>query len=121
MLDLINIQREAILDRDGHTCQMCGAQPNESWESDPSRSNRIQVGSRFLAFAAEELDTKDLCALCDECDEGLQEARLRQRTRNVVDADAHVDSIHQLQPDDQIKVLRSLMIKFPDQARSFLM
>jgi len=121
MLDLINIQREEILARDGHTCQMCGARSGESWESDPSRSNHIQVRSRFLAFAAEELDTEDLCALCDECDEGLQEVRHQQRSKAMIDAKAHVASIHQLQPDDQIKVLRSLMSKFPDQARSFLM
>jgi hypothetical protein len=120
MPDLINNQREAILSRDGHMCQMCGARSGESWESDPSRSNHIQVGSRFLAFAAEELDTEDLCALCDECDEGLQEVRLRQRAMNMVDSEAHVASIHQLQPDEQVKVLRTLMSKFPDQARSFL-
>jgi|GEM_PF-3400086 len=120
MQDHKNTMHDAILVRDEHTCQMCGAQPGEFWETEPIRSNRIQVGSRFLAHAAEELDTDDLCALCDECDEGLQEARIQQRTMSTSHTETPVASIDQLPPDAQIEVLRSLMDMFPDQARSFL-
>jgi len=120
MRDLINSHREAILARDEHTCMMCGTQDGELWETDPSRTKRIQVGSRFLAMAATDLDPADLCALCDECDEGFQEVRLRNSSAAPRAAVQVMATIRRTRQSDQIKVLEWLVNKFPNEAKGLL-
>ena len=120
MNDMINIPGEAILARDEHTCMMCGTQQGEQWETDPSRKKRMQVGSRFLAIAASDLDPVDLCTLCDECDEGLQEARLRNYSPEPNEAVQLMNTIGKTRQSDQIKVLDWLVNKFPNEAKTFL-
>lgn len=107
-----------ILVRDEHTCMMCGTRQGEPWETDRSRTKRIQVGSRFLETAATELETADLCALCDECDEGLQEVR-----RNRPPSSASLELMMMAQHAGkaaQLDLMQWLINKFPSEARKLV-
>lgn len=109
---------QKILARDEHTCMMCGARQGEPWETDRSRTKRIQVGSRFMEAAATELETVDLCALCDECDEGLQEVR-----RNGPPSSATLQLMMMAQHTGeaaQLELMQWLINKFPGEARKLV-
>ena len=107
-----------ILVRDEHTCMMCGTRQGGPWETDRSRTKRIQVGSRFLETAAMELETDDLCALCDECDEGLKEVR-----RNGPPPSATLQLMMMAQHAGeaaQLELMQWLFNKFPGEARKLV-
>ncbi len=52
-------------------CTMCGATAGDVWETEPERTVRLVVGSRFWDIPLASVGTKELTTLCDECSEGV--------------------------------------------------
>lgn len=62
--------RALVLDRDGFTCQMCGAAAGEPHPHDPSRRTRLQIGHIIDKSQGGSDDPSNLRALCSICNEG---------------------------------------------------
>ena len=69
-----NISKETralVLERDGHTCQMCGLAAGDPDPFDPTRAVRLTLG-HIVDKSKGGSDTPDnLRAICNNCNEGL--------------------------------------------------
>lgn len=63
------------------TCTMCGSTSKDSWETDPSRTVCLSMGSRFWDTPSSALSSLDECILCDECHEGVDGLRRSRVSR----------------------------------------
>jgi len=72
-----NISKETrafVLERDGHTCQLCGMAAGDPDPFDPTRVVRLTLG-HIVEKSKGGVDTPDnLRAVCNNCNEGLQNA-----------------------------------------------
>lgn len=65
--------RAFVLDRNGFTCQMCGAAAGEPHPYDANRKTRLQIGHIIdKSKGGTSKDPAFLRALCSVCNEGLQ-------------------------------------------------
>lgn len=74
-----NISKEArafVLDRNGFTCQMCGAVAGEAHPYDPSRKTRLHIGHIIDKSLGGSDEPTNLRALCSVCNEGASNATL---------------------------------------------
>lgn len=62
--------RAIVLDRNGFTCQMCGAVAGEPHPYDPTRKTRLHMGHIVDKSAGGEDEASNLRALCSVCNEG---------------------------------------------------
>ncbi|HLY31846.1 MAG TPA: HNH endonuclease, partial [Ktedonobacterales bacterium] len=63
--------RALVLERDGHTCQMCGLAAGDPDPFDPTRAVRLTLG-HIVDKSKGGSDTPDnLRAICNNCNEGL--------------------------------------------------
>ena len=62
--------RAHVLDRNGFTCQMCGAVAGEPHPYDPSRKTRLHIGHIVDKSMGGTDDPANLRALCSVCNEG---------------------------------------------------
>ncbi len=61
--------RALVLDRNGFTCQMCGAVAGEPHPFDPSRKTRLHIGhviDKSLGGSDEPGNLKAICSVCNE-------------------------------------------------------
>ena len=68
-----HISKEArafVLDRNGFTCQQCGAVAGEPHPYDPTRKTRLQIGHVIDKSQGGTDDPGNLRALCSVCNEG---------------------------------------------------
>ncbi len=66
--------RAVVLERDGHTCLMCGQAAGDPDPFDPARVVRLTIG-HIVDKSKGGGDTSDnLRAICNNCNEGLQNA-----------------------------------------------
>ena len=104
--------RAYVLDRNGFTCQMCGAVAGEPHPYDPSRKTRLHIGHIVDKNMGGTDDHSNLRALCSVCNEGAANLTL--------DRPAHEKLLIQIRRAagaDQLKVLEWLVQKYPKQAK----
>lgn len=107
--------RAFVLDRNGYTCQSCGAVAGEPHPADPTKKTRLHIG-HLIDKSSGGADTPDnLRAICSLCNEGLANLSLPRPP-----ADRLLMQIRRATGSDQLKVLEWLMRKFPEQARQRL-
>jgi hypothetical protein len=103
--------RAYVLDRNGFTCQMCGAVAGEPHPYDPTRKTRLHIGHVIDKSKGGSDDSSNLRAICSVCNEGAQNAMLIRP-----DLKQLLIQIRRGTSADQIEVLKWLIAKFPKQA-----
>lgn len=107
--------RARVLDRNGFTCQMCGAAAGEPHPYDPSRKTRLHIGHILDKSKGGNDELSNLRAICSVCNEGAQNiTAIRPDLRQLL------IQIRRATNADQIEVLSWLMTKFPVQAKEIL-
>ena len=104
--------RAYVLDRNGFTCQMCGAVAGEPHPYDPTRRTRLHLSHVIDKSLGGTDDASNLRAICSVCNEGASNLTL-QRPR----ADKLLVQIRRAPSPDQLEVLKWLVSKFPKQAK----
>lgn len=103
--------RAFVLDRNGFTCQMCGAVAGEPHPNDPSgRKARLHIGHIIDKSKGGTDEATNLRALCSICNEGAQNITLMRP-----DLKQLLITLRRATSDDQLKALEWLAKKFPIQ------
>lgn len=108
--------RAYVLDRNGFTCQMCGAVAGEPHPYDTTRKTRLHIGHVIDKSMGGTDDPGNLRALCSVCNEGASNATLMRP-----DLQKLLIQVRRATAQDQLEVLNWLMKKFPKQAAEKLM
>jgi len=95
--------RQRILERNGYTCQVCGAAANDPDPSNTGRKVRLHVDHIDPNGPSEE---SNLRVLCSTCNEGRANLQLPRSTINLLAA------VRKAPQDDQKAVLNWLKHKF---------
>ena len=103
--------RAYVLDRNGFTCQMCGAVAGEPHPHDPSRKTRLHIGHIIDKSMGGTDDPSNLRALCSVCNEGAANLTLDRPSYEKL-----LIQVRRATGADQLKVLEWLIKKFPIQA-----
>ena len=103
--------RAFVLDRNGFTCQMCGAVAGEPHPYDPTRKTRLHIGHIIDKSKGGIDEPSNLRAICSVCNEGAQNATLIRP-----DLKQLLIQIRRATSADQFEVLKWLIAKFPKQA-----
>ena len=104
--------RAYVLDRNGFTCQMCGAVAGEPHPFDPSRKTRLHIGHIIDKSMGGTDDPSNLRALCSVCNEGAANLTLDRPSHEKL-----LIQIRRATGADQLKVLEWLIRKFPKQSQ----
>jgi hypothetical protein len=107
--------RAIVLDRNGFTCQMCGAVAGEPHPYDSKRKTRLHIGHVIDKSKGGTEDLTNLRAICSICNEGA--ANL---TPIRPDLKQLLIQIRRGTSSDQLEVLKWLVKKFPKQAQELL-
>ena len=100
--------RALVLDRNGFTCQMCGAAAGEPHPYDTNRKTRLHIGHIIDKSKGGNVDPSNLRAICSVCNEGTQNATIiRPDLKHLL------IQIRRSTTQDQQEVLRWLIKKFP--------
>ena len=102
--------RALVLDRNGSTCQMCGAAAGEPHPSDAGRKTRLHLGHVVDKSHGGGDDITNLRALCSVCNEGAANLTADRPTLIKV-----LTLIRRATSEDQRSVLDWLLRKFPRQ------
>lgn len=100
--------RAYVLDRNGFTCQMCGAVAGESHPYDTTRKTRLHLGHVIDKSVGGTDDPSNLRAICSVCNEGASNATLMRP-----DLQKLLIQIRRATSRDQLEVLDWLLKKFP--------
>jgi HNH endonuclease. len=103
--------RAYVLDRNGFTCQMCGAVAGEPHPYDPTRKTRLHLGHIIDKSMGGSDDATNLRAICSVCNEGASNATLPRP-----DLLKLLTQLRRGTAQDQLEALRWLLQKFPRQA-----
>jgi hypothetical protein len=106
--------RAFVLDRNGYTCQMCGAGAGEPHPYDPSRRTRLQIGHVIDKSMGGSDEPSNLRAVCSVCNEGAKNLTLDRPTLRKLLA-----QVRRATGADQLEVLKWLVKKFPKQTGKF--
>jgi len=107
--------RAFVLDRNGFTCQMCGAAAGEPHPYDANRKTRLHLGHIIDKSMGGTDDASNLRAICSVCNEGASNLTL--------DRPQAIKLLAQLRrapSADQLDVLKWIVQKFPVQAKKLL-
>jgi hypothetical protein len=107
--------RAFVLDRNGFTCQMCGAVAGEPHPFDPARKTRLHIGHIRDKSMGGEDDPRNLRAICSVCNEGARNLTLDRPSLQKL-----LIQVRRATGADQVEVLRWLVRKFPKQALGIL-
>jgi len=107
--------RALVLDRNGYTCQMCGAAAGEPHPFDPSRKTRLHIGHIQDKSMGGSDDPSNLKAVCSVCNEGARNLTLDRPSYQKL-----VIQVRRATGADQWEVLKWLMAKYPRQAAGML-
>jgi len=108
-----NISKETrafVLDRDGFTCQQCGAVAGEPHMFDPTRKTRLQLGHVIDKSLGGSDEASNLRALCSVCNEGAANLTLDRPSLHKL-----LVQVRRATAADQREILNWLRTKFPDQ------
>ncbi|MGO4883206.1 MAG: HNH endonuclease [Bryobacteraceae bacterium] len=103
--------RAFVLDRNGFTCQMCGAVAGEPHPSDLTRKTRLHIGHIVDKSMGGGDDPSNLRAICSVCNEGARNLTLDRPSVQKL-----LIQIRRATGSDQLKVLEWLITKYPLQA-----
>jgi hypothetical protein len=103
--------RAYVLDRNGFTCQMCGAVAGEPHPFDLTRNTRLHIGHIIDKSVGGTDEPTNLRAVCSICNEGASNATLMRP-----DLQKLLIQIRRATSQDQLEVLYWLIRKFPTQA-----
>jgi len=103
--------RAFVLDRNGFTCQMCGAVAGEPHPYDTTRKTRLHLGHVIDKSMGGTDDPANLRAICSVCNEGASNATLTRP-----DLQKLLIQVRRATSQDQLEVLQWLINKFPKQA-----
>ncbi|NJO02246.1 MAG: HNH endonuclease [Bacteroidia bacterium] len=107
--------RAYVLDRNGFTCQMCGAAAGEPHPNDPSRKTRLHIGHVIDKSQGGTDDPANLRAICSVCNEGASNLTLpRPDTLKLL------AQIRRATGKTQLEALEWLIRKFPKEAQELL-
>ncbi len=109
--DISKETRAFVLDRNGFTCQMCGAVAGEPHPYEVERKTRLHIGHIVDKSMGGTDDPTNLCALCSVCNEGAANLTLDRPTHAKL-----LVQIRRATGPDQLEILKWLMKKFPNQA-----
>lgn len=107
--------RAYVLDRNGFTCQMCGAVAGEPHPHDPTRKTRLHIGHVLDKSMGGTDNASNLRALCSVCNEGAANLTLDRPSHEKL-----LIQIRRATGADQLKVLEWLIKKFPNQLKNYL-
>lgn len=99
--------RAYILDRNGFTCQSCGAEAGKPHPDDGSRITRLHIGHIIDKSKGGTDDRSNLRALCSVCNEGAQNLTLETPSWVTL-----LSQIRRAKLDDQREALKWLKRKF---------
>jgi hypothetical protein len=99
--------RAFVLDRNGFTCQMCGAVAGEAHPYDVSRKTRLHIGHIIDKSLGGSDDASNLKAICSICNEGAANVTLQRP-----DLAKLLVQVRRATAADQLEVLRWLQLKF---------
>jgi hypothetical protein len=102
--------RAFVLDRNGFTCQMCGAVAGEPHPYDTTRNTRLHLGHVIDKSMGGTDEPSNLRAICSVCNEGASNATLTRP-----DLQKLLIQIRRATSQHQLEVLRWLIKKFPKQ------
>lgn len=103
--------RAYVLDRNGFTCQMCGAAAGEPHPANPAQRTRLHIGHILDLSHGGTDDPSNLRALCSVCNEGAQNLTLPRPTASQLLA-----QVRRAGGAEQLAVLRWLVAKYPQAA-----
>lgn len=104
--------RAFVLDRNGFTCQMCGAVAGETHPFDLTRKTRLHIGHVVDKSVGGSDDATNLRAICSVCNEGAANLTLDRPSLQKL-----LIQVRRATNADQIELLRWLVRKFPAHAR----
>lgn len=107
--------RAYVLDRDGFTCQMCGAVAGELHPHDQGRKTRLHIGHIIDKSMGGSDDAANLRAVCSVCNEGASNITLDRPTAQKL-----LIQIRRAPGFEQQAVLAWLIRKYKDVARQLL-
>lgn len=107
--------RAFVLDRNGFTCQMCGAVAGEPHPSDPARKTRLHIGHIVDKSVGGGDEPSNLRAVCSVCNEGARNLTLDRPSLQKL-----LIQVRRATGGDQLEVLKWLITKFPVQAAKII-
>lgn len=107
--------RALVLDRDGYTCQSCGAVAGEPNPHD-GRPTRLQLGHWIDKSQGGTDDASNLRALCSVCNEGAANI-----TTARPDHEKLLAQVRRAPGSEQVKVLEKLVRKYPNETSQMLL
>ena len=107
--------RAFVLDRNGFTCQMCGAVAGELHPYDLTRKTRLHIGHIVDKSQGGTDDPSNLRATCSVCNEGASNLTLERPSSLKLSA-----QVRRAKGSDQVELLKWLVRKFPKQTKEFL-
>lgn len=105
--------RAFVLDRDGFTCQMCGAVAGEPHPFDPTRKTRLHLGHVIDKSMGGTDGPSNLRAVCSVCNEGAANLTLDRPSVQKL-----LIQVRRATSADQVQLMDWLIRKFPAQARA---
>lgn len=99
--------RAFVLDRNGFTCQMCGAVAGEPHPYDPTRKTRLHIGHVIDRSLGGGDEATNLKAICSVCNEGAANITLQRPELNKL-----LVQVRRATAADQRELLRWLKTKF---------
>ncbi|MGB4843638.1 MAG: HNH endonuclease [Ferruginibacter sp.] len=107
--------RAFVLDRNGFTCQMCGAAAGEPHPYDAGRKTRLHIGHIIDKTMGGSDESGNLRAICSVCNEGASNLTL-----NRPQAIKLIAQVRRAPTADQLDILKWVLAKFPKQAEGLL-
>lgn len=108
--------RAFVLDRNGFTCQMCGAAAGETHPyAGDGKKTRLHIGHIVDKSQGGSDEPENLRALCSVCNEGAANLTLERPSSAKL-----LSQLRRAPGKDQIDVLRWLLQKYPIQSRDLL-
>lgn len=107
--------RAYVLDRNGFTCQMCGAVAGEPHPSDLTRKTRLHIGHIVDKSMGGSDEPSNLRAVCSVCNEGARNLTLDRPSLQKL-----LIQVRRATGSDQLEVLKWLITKYPLQTTKII-
>ena len=113
--DISKETRALVLDRNGFTCQMCGAVAGEPHPGNPAQKARLHIGHIIDKSMGGSDDASNLRATCSICNEGAKNLTLDRPSLQKL-----LVQVRRATGTDQLSVLKWLIGKYPAQSSTML-